>query len=223
MKRIATKANVLALAAAAALFAAPAGAIEPGWTAGPMSADGSTIRTDGELVYAYSSPGGTVGGVQFERAVSFSAASKVSASPAATGNRGGSFGEEGLSGDFANMLKDGWYWDDGNSGNTDYSYTLTLTGLEAGKTYLVQLVAHRQSNNMLVSANGTTPVHVRGDTEANYKYGASIVGVFVASGPTEDVVVTYTVRAGDRPLNAIQVRELPSDEPAGKPAVITVR
>ena len=212
----------LAFAFAAALFAASAGAVELGWTAGPMVSDGSTIRTDGELVYAYSSPDGTVGGVQFERAVSLSAASKVSALPAATGNRGGSFGEEGLSGDFANMLKDGWYWDDGDSGNTDYSYTLTLAGLEAGRTYLVQLVAHRQSNNMLVSANGTTPVHVRGDTEANYKYGASIVGVFVASGPTEEVVVTYTVRAGDRPLNAIQVRDV-TPAKAGGGAVITVK
>jgi len=38
-----------------------------------------------------------------------------------------------------------------------------------------------------------------------------------------DVTVTYTMRGDQRPLNAIQVRELPSDEPAGKPAVITVR
>lgn len=198
----------LAFATIAAFFAASASAIELGWTAGPMASDGSTIRTDGTLVYAYSSSGGTVGNVTFTRAVSFSAATMVSATPTAAGNRGGSFGDEGVAGDFGNMLKDGWYWDDGDSSNTDYSYTLTLMGLEVGHTYLVQLVVHRQSNNMMVSANGTTPVHVRGETEANCKYGASIVGVFVASDATEDITVTYTVRAGDRPLNAIQVRDL---------------
>ena len=198
----------LAFATIAAFFAASASAIELGWTAGPMASDGSTIRTDGTLVYAYSSSGGTVGNVTFTRAVSFSAATMVSATPTAAGSRGGSFGGEGVAGDFGDMLKNGWYWDDGDSSNTDYSYTLTLMGLEVGHTYLVQLVAHRQSNNMMVSANGTTPVHVRGETEANCKYGASIVGVFVASDATEDITVTYTVRAGDRPLNAIQVRDL---------------
>ena len=221
MNRIARKTAALALAVAAALFALPAGAIEPGWTAGPMAADGSTIRTEGELVYAYSSPGGTVGGVEFTKAYNFSDASMVSASPAAVaGNSGGGFLDDGATGDFGSMLRDGWYW---TGDGTELSYTLTLTGLKTGSTYLVQLVAHRQSNAMLVSANGSTPVNIHGNDEAHYKYGASIVGVFVAEGPTEDVTVTYTMRGDQRPLNAIQVRELPSDEPAGKPAVITVR
>nr|MCR5839920.1 SGNH/GDSL hydrolase family protein [Kiritimatiellia bacterium] len=80
------------------------GSVEEGWTVGPMAADGSTIRTDGTLLYAYSSPGGTVGGVPFARAVSLGAASMVSASPASAGNSGGSFGDGGATGDFGNML-----------------------------------------------------------------------------------------------------------------------
>ncbi len=174
------------------------------WTSGPMSADGSTIRTDGDLLYAYAAQNGTVGGVSFVRDAPLGSGGMVSASPVPAMG-GGSWGTEGVSGDFGTMLQNGWNWTgDGN----ELSYTLTLNGLTAGKTYLVQLIAHRQSNSMLVSANGSPTAHVHGSDESNCKYGASIVGVFVASGASATVTVTYTNQTGDRPLNAIQVREL---------------
>jgi beta-glucosidase len=174
------------------------------WTSGPMSADGSSIRTDGTLVYAFAAQDSTVGGVAFVRDLPLGASGKVSASPApVTGN--GSWGDDGTTGDFGELLRNGWNWTgDGN----ELSYTLTLNELTAGKTYLVQLIAHRQSNSMLVSANGSPTAHVHGSDESNCKYGASIVGVFVASGSSATVTVTYTNQTGDRPLNAIQVREL---------------
>ena len=174
------------------------------WTSGPMSADGSSIRTDGTLVYAFAAQNSTVGGVSFVRDAPLGASGMVSASPApAMGS--GSWGDDGTTGDFAQMLRNGWNWTgDGN----ELSYTLTLNGLTSGKTYLVQLIAHRQSNSMLVSANGSPTAHVHGSDESNCKYGASIVGVFVASGASETITVTYTNQTGDRPLNAIQVRDL---------------
>ena len=177
-----------------------------GWTVGPMSSDGSTIRTDGTLLYAYSSPGGTVGGVPFARAVSLGAASMVSASPASAGNSGGSFGDGGATGDFGNMLRDGWYW---TGEEVPLSFTLTLSGLTAGHSYLVQLVSHRTSNSTTVSANGSTPVYVHGTHDGvDYTYGATLVGVFTATGATADITVTYPTGTGNRPLNAIQVRDL---------------
>lgn len=222
MNRIAKQTAALALAVAAALVALPAGAIELGWTAGPMSSTGDTICTNGTLVYAYAVQSVTVGDVSFVRTPDLDSADMVSVSPNHAKLSGGSFGDDGATGDYAAMLRDGWSW--GSNGDGNYlAYTLTLFGLEAGKTYLVQLVCHRQSNSMLVSANGSNSVHVHGADEANYKYGASITGVFMATASTENVVVTYTNQTGDRPLNAIQVRELPSDEPAEKPAVITVK
>ena len=195
------------------------------WTAGPMSSTGDTIRTDGTLVYAYSVLGGTVGGVTFESALYFADAVQVSASPAPTGYKMSDFQNAGVSGDFGHMLEGGWYWGYDGDGAGALSATITLKGLTAGKTYLVQLVCHRQSNSTLISANGSTPVHIHGTHDGvNYTYGGSIVGVFTATGATENVTVTYSENSsGMRPLNAIQVRELPSDEPAGKPAVITVR
>nr|MCR5839943.1 hypothetical protein [Kiritimatiellia bacterium] len=174
------------------------------WTSGPMSADGSSIRTDGTLLYAFAAQNSTVGGVAFVRDAPLGDSGMVSASPAPAMG-GGSWGDDGATGDFAEMLRNGWNWTgDGN----ELSYTLTLNGLTAGKTYLVQLIAHRQSNSMLVSANGSPTAHVHGSDEANCKYGASIVGVFVASGASETITVSYTNQTGDRPLNAIQVRDL---------------
>ena len=185
-----------------------------GWTVGPMSSDGSTIRTDGTLLYAYSSPGGTVGGVPFARAVSLGAASMVSASPASAGNSGGGFGDGGATGDFGNMLRDGWYW---TGEEVPLSFTLTLSGLTAGHSYLVQLVSHRTSNSTTVSANGSTPVYVHGTHDGvDYTYGASLVGVFTATGATADITVTYPTGTGNRPLNAIQVRDLGESSGGGE-------
>jgi hypothetical protein len=45
------------------------------------------------------------------------------------------------------------------------------------------------------------------------KYGASLVGVFDATGETEDIAIKYSGPAGWRVLNAIQVRELPAGAP----------
>ncbi len=213
--------RAFASAAAAALLAASAGAAELGWTAGPMSADGSTIRTDGTLVYAYSVQGGTVGGVTFARTPNFADAVLVSASPAPTGYVFSDFQNAGASGDFGHMLEGGWYWGYNGAASGELSATVTLTGLTAGKTYLVQLVVHRTSNSTLVSANGSTPVHIHGTHDGvNYTYGGTIVGVFTATGATADVVVTYSAASsGMRPLNAIQVRDLGGGQGGGATVV----
>ena len=212
----------LAFAAAAALFAAPAGAVELGWTSGPMSATGDTIRTDGTLVYAYSVQGGTVGGVTFSGTRDFAGAVLVSASPAPAGSVTADFQNAGASGDFGHMLEGGWYWGYNGAAAGELSATLTLAGLTAGRTYLVQLVVHRTSNSTLVSANGSTPVHIHGTHDGvNYTYGGSIVGVFTATGATEDVVVTYSAASsGMRPLNAIQVRDLGEGQGGGGGATV---
>ena len=183
---------------------------EAGWTAGPMASDGSTIHTDGTLLYAYAVQGGTVGGVTFARATDFANAVMVSASPTSAGYVVADFMNEGVSGDFGHMLEGGWYWGGNGAAAGELSFVLTLKGLTAGRTYLLQLVSHRHSNSTLVSANGSTPVHIYGTHDGtNYTYGASIVGVFTASGATADFTVTYSAASsGMRPLNAIQVREL---------------
>ena len=102
-----------------------------GWTARQMSADGSEIRTDGTLVYAYAR--GTnyqtnkVSGVDF---VTFAdegdfknKQSNVSFSPSLQ-HWDGNFGDEGLSSDFGTLLKNGF------KTYNDYENTsFTLNGL----------------------------------------------------------------------------------------------
>ncbi len=198
---------------------------EQGWTSGPMSSSGDTIRTDGTLVYAYAVRNVTVGGVTFASTSSFGAPVMVSADPSPTGSVLSDFQNEGVSGGFGGMLESGWHWGQNGDPAAELVVTLTLTGLTAGNTYLVQLVSHRHSNSTLVSVEGSTPVHIYGTHDGvNYTYGASIVGVFTATGPTKDVVVTYSeTSSGPRPLNSIQVRELPTASPVAKPTVIYVK
>ncbi len=198
---------------------------ELGWTAGPMSSTGDTIRTNGTLVYAYAVRDVTVGGVTFASTTSFGAPAMVSADPSPTGYVLSDFQNEGVSGGFGGMLESGWHWGQNGDPAAELVVTLTLTGLTAGNTYLVQLVSHRHSNSTLVSAEGSTPVHIYGTHDGvNYTYGGSIVGVFTATGATKDVVVTYSeTSSGPRPLNAIQVRELPSAAPTAKPVLIFVK
>ena len=193
------------------------------WTSGPMSSTGDTIRTDGTLLYAYAVRNVTVGGVTFAATNSFGAPVMVSASPSPTGYVLSDFQNEGVSGGFGGMLESGWHWGQNGDPAAELVVTLTLTGLTAGNTYLVQLVSHRHSNSTLVSAEGSTPVHIYGTHDGvTYTYGGSIVGVFTATGPTKDVVVTYSeTSSGPRPLNAIQVREI-AVGPSSTPLIIAI-
>ena len=222
------KTNFRQTIAAALLAIAPIAAFaegpELGWTAGAMASDGSTICTNGTLVGAYAFNSRTVNGVSFSACRSFpSGDGTISFSPAISGTHNDYFKNHSLWNDVGGLLNDGWYW------NSDISsVTLTLAGLTAGNSYLVQLVSHScvsSELNMKISVGGTAPQPVgKTDAEANaYKFGASVVGVFTASSATESFVIAYSGSSGERPLNAIQVRDLGAGAPAPKSAVITVK
>ena len=196
-------------------------ATEFGWTVGPMSASGDTICTNGTLVYAYSANWATVNGVKFERQDNLTndpSSVSIAFSPAlnqwsdwAWGDMGNEGVDDGANG-YAYMLANAWCWD---RTATDITVTVTLKGLTPGNNYLVQLVSHKQNSgsDILISANGTTPKPI-GAASGNeeYRYGASIVGVFTATAETQDVAVSYSGVAGRHPLNAIQVRNLDAVE-----------
>lgn len=177
------------------------------WTSAAMDASGSSFRTDGTLLYAYSSNGGTVNGIRFERDVNLQGSSLKVAFAPNIDSFTGDFMNDGASGDFGVMLSNGWYWND--DGTKVRTFKLTLSGLEGGKSYLVQFLSHNYwNNNTTVSANGCSPVHIHGDNEAGGKYGALITGTFTAMGDTKEVTITYSNVNGKIPLNGIQVREL---------------
>ena len=206
-----------ALAASMTSTALSVHATEFGWTVGPMSASGDTICTNGTLVYAYSANWVTVNGVKFERQDNLTndpSSVSIAFSPAlnqwsdwAWGDMGNEGVDDGANG-YAYMLSNAWCWD---RTATDITVTVTLKGLTTGNDYLVQLVSHKQNggSDIMISANGTAPKPIgAAGGEGEYRYGASIVGVFTATAETQDVAVTYSGVAGRHPLNAIQVRNL---------------
>ena len=177
------------------------------WTSAAMDASGSSFRTDGTLLYAYSSNGGTVNGIRFERDVNLQSSSLKVAFVPNIDSFTGEFMNDGAGGDFGVMLSNGWYWN--NDDSSVRTFKLTLSGLTGGKDYLVQFLSHNYwNNNITVSANGCSPVHIHGENEASGKYGALITGTFTAMGDTKEVTITYSNVNGKIPLNAIQVRDL---------------
>ena len=196
------------------------------WNVSPMGPDESSLVTQGTLVYAYATldQNQPVNGISFRRGASDNVlAENIDVSPSFSSHI------EGMGHvDWTNygwLLKRALYWD---SSVPETVMTLRLKNLVRGHDYLVQIVSfssRSEEAGMMISVNGTPPRPIGPNgSDTTYRYGASIVGTFTATDATEDVAVTFSGNGtGYRPINAIQVRELPSDEPAGKPAVITVR
>ena len=196
------------------------------WTVSPMGPDEASFLTNGTLVYAYATldQNQPVNGISFRRGASDNVlAENIDVSPSFSSHI------EGMGHvDWTNygwLLKRALYWD---SSVPETVMTLRLKNLVRGHDYLVQIVSfssRSEEAGMMISVNGTPPRPIGPNgSDTTYRYGASIVGTFTATDATEDVAVTFSGNGtGYRPINAIQVRELPSDEPAGKPAVITVR
>ena len=185
------------------------------WTATPMSASGDTIRKDGELVFALAGGAArdtlgtiTVNGVPFTTIFSltdypssqytlpFGMSPKI-------GYDASGLGEQGTTGDYAQMLSKG-FWN-----NALGEYAFTLSGLEVGEKYLVQIVCHRDNaTDYSVGAPGDGPViKICG---SGWTYGGTLVGEFTATDAIYTFKLNYMssgtgVKAH---FNAFQVRKL---------------
>ena len=215
MKNRALKFHTLALAAAAALFAAPAGAAtDVTWTATPLTASSTSIRTDGTLKYAYARGNYTVNGVSFagvgDKIVNTADCVVWEASGGA-GNAVSSPPSDTESGDYKNLLSNGW-WANGKARK------IALKNLESGKRYLVQMVASR-SDYTTQSATAPDRTTVAKFAGTGWEYGGSLICQFTAEATTEEFTISYS---GQALLNGIQVRELPAAAPTAKPTVIFV-
>ena len=94
---------------------------------------------------------------------------------------------------------------------------LTLKGLTKNHRYLVQILAHNSYGDSMITIGDKPSVNIK---TGQY---ATVYGSFTADGSSHDVVFSMGGTGGARYVNAIQVRELPSDEPAEKPVVIFVK
>ena len=216
MKRIARKTAAIVLAAAAALFALPAGAAtDVTWTATPLTASSTSIRTDGTLKYAYARGDYTANGVAFTgvgNGIVNTENCVVWEASGGAGNAVSSPPSDTESGDYKNLLSNGW-WANGKA------RPIALKNLESGKRYLVQIIAFRSdyTTQSATAPDGTTVARFAG---TGWEYGGSLICQFTAEATTEEFTISYS---GQALINAIQVRELPSDEPAEKPVVIFVK
>lgn len=178
-----------------------------GWTSEPMDAAGAKFSTEGTLVYAYATQGQTVNGVAFTRALPLASTHSIAFTPEATDFNGNLMNEGVADSGYGLILGNGWTWKDSSSDTK--AVTLTLKNLTPGERYLVQILSHTHwSDSMLVSANGCEAQHVYGSDEASGKYGALMTGTFTASAETQDVEILFSGSDGERPVNAVQVRNL---------------
>lgn len=216
MNRIARKTAAIALAAAAALFATPAGAAtDVTWTGTPLTASSTSIRTEGTLVYAYARGNYTANGVAFtgvgDKIVNTADCVVWEASGGA-GTSGATAPDDTDAGGYKDLLEHPW-WANAKGRK------IQLNNLESGKQYLVQIIAFRNdyTTQSATAPDGVAQIKFDG---TGWEYGGSLICQFTAEATTEEFTISYS---GQALINAIQVRELPSDEPAEKPAVITVK
>ena len=173
--------------------------VAEGWTAVAMGPTSASIRTDGTLKYAYATGNYTANGVVF------TASSGIinNADCVVWENTGGAqlFGSsapsETESGGYKNLLENGW-WANGKGRK------IQLNNLESGKSYLVQIIGFRKTYTTQTATAPDGKQVMKFDGE-NWEYGGSLVGIFTASGTTEEFTITY---AGQSCINGIQVREL---------------
>lgn len=194
-----------------------------GWTGGPMSSSGDTIRTDGDVVFAYCG-GQTDLETYAINGVTFTANKKLdnipddlkpfplSGSPLMYMDRSG-YGNEGVEDtDFAHILDTGWWL------NQNGEYAFTLSGLIPNHIYLVQLTFHFPHINVIykVAASDGTEVHAGSgaytpetdEERALWKYGGTLVNVFRSMSDSYSFTLNFKQDDQKGYLNSIQLRDL---------------
>ena len=202
MNRIARKTAAIALAAAAALFALPAGAEDSGWTVATLPAsDATMLQTAGTPLYAYrgASTAMTLGDVTFQAGADLSGAN-IAFAPAfteANANAGGS-----------SLLGTAWNF---GASQSMAEIRLTLSGLTSGHEYLVQILARNQWGNPSITIGDLASVTTQ---TGNGSSGATVYGTIQAVGSSHDVVFKMGGSGAARYVAAVQVRDLGAAAPS---------
>ena len=204
----------MALAAVAALVAASARATAAVWTGTPLTASSTSIRTDGTLKYAYARGNCTSNGVAFvgvgDKIINTENCVVWEASGGA-GTSGATAPGDTESGGYKDILEHPWW-------APAKGRKIQLKNLEAGKKYLVQMIAfrHDYTTQTATAPDGEHTIRFGG---TGWEYGGSLIGIFTASGTSAEFSILYV---GQACINGIQVRELGANPPARKGVLISV-
>ena len=196
----------IAFAAIAVFFAASAtAATDVTWTGMPLTASSTSIRTDGTLKYAYARGNYTANGVEFvgvgDKIINTENCVVWEASGGA-GTSGATAPGDTESGGYKDILEHPWW-------ASAKGRKIELKNLEAGKRFLVQMIAfrHDYTTQTATAPDGVAVIHYGG---TGWEYGGSLAAEFTAEAATEEFTISYS---GQALINAIQVRELPADGP----------
>ena len=173
------------------------------WSAVKLSGMASSVRTDGELVYAYALRDCAPNGVKF---------AKLTANENDDISWGLIFGftsqhptPEGTEkGAYSDLLGAGW-WIPGQTGGK--KVPLTLKKLTPGKKYLVQILAYRSACNAgTVWIDGTQKdtTFIKAGSDG-WPFGGSLECVFTADAESKTIDIMIE---GQSALNAVQLRKL---------------
>ena len=204
----------MAIAAVAALVAASARATAAVWTGTPLTASSTSIRTDGTLKYAYARGNCTSNGVAFvgvgDKIINTENCVVWEASGGA-GTSGATAPGDTESGGYKDILEHPWW-------APAKGRKIQLKNLEAGKKYLVQMIAfrHDYTTQTATAPDGEHTIRFGG---TGWEYGGSLIGIFTASGTSAEFSILYV---GQACINGIQVRELGANPPARKGVLISV-
>ena len=197
------------------------------WTAQPNTADVSSIRTDGTLVYAYARKDCTVNGVNFKGIVDadYDANDNIDVDEIFWNLNKGMQSQSDLpvlDENYRTLLNFCWPYHPGANAE------LVLRNLVPGRGYLVQVIGCRTTTNdakIWVPECGDESIFicVGNNAEKGYSgwsYGGSLTGIFVADeSTTKTITFGYLPSGADwAAFNAVQVRELPGILPQGSAA-----
>lgn len=174
------------------------------WKAKPLTADPSSIVSDGTLVYAYARDNYSVNGVDFAKIQ----AADIQDNKIDNDNLYWNVSTEWVSssgdisgvadGDYLNLLKNCWWVN-------NWEFLITLRNLTPGKSYLVQIIGCRTSNNdaeIHVPEANDDSVFFKAGGEG-WTYGGTLVGLFTAAGTERTVTLKFNQGADHSAFNAI--------------------
>ena len=181
-----------------------------GWEVKPMTGEETDVINEGTSVYAYcpvSINGGyTINGVEFTSTLTTSSTTSGNVTfSESMESADGQSGTEGKSGGYGNLMthKIRSYI------KADPTLTITLSGLTANRSYLMQLVCHEGVSGYDIGykINGVD-YKCNSQKDVNVKYGRSFVLRFWTTETTYSFTMARIAEDTFHLINAIQVRDI---------------
>ena len=179
-----------------------AGTSSEQWLGLPMTGSPDDIVTTGTVVIAQAFSKGDVTTDATVKSIAFSSSQDGVATDTAvaTSDDGFGYADCDTSTAYGKMLDQAW-----KSGSTGHTVAYTLSGLESGHTYIMQMVIHHGSRTGNEVSAGGKKIRYSSNSSGDWFYGGSFIHVFTATATTYTFNVAYTQQDM---YNMLQVRDV---------------